>query len=73
VGDVFVVASVDGFWNGQQFVSDWRDARHFTEGRECRAAAEALDRAGLDVWPHCIIRSSRRVAVLPQVHLAVVA
>jgi hypothetical protein len=70
VGDLFLVASEDGFWDGKRFVPDWRAARHFTEGHDCREAAAALNRAGLDVWPHCII-SSRPVAKLAKVHVAV--
>ena len=70
VGDCFVAMSPEGFWDGEKWVEDWREARQFAAPPdpygECRALADELRaRLGIPCNAAYVPRSEIRVAKVP--------
>jgi hypothetical protein len=65
-GDLFVVVSKMGCWNGEGFVSDWRTARHFRDYEQCLAASDLLSREGVTAVPRYIAVTHRPDALPAQ-------
>jgi hypothetical protein len=58
-GDVFVVVSKFGYWSGNGFVPDWREARHFSDYDRCHAAVNRLAQDGVVAVPRYVLEVRR--------------